>query len=85
MYRYKTHGVCSREISFDVKDNKLTDVSFVGGCIGNLRGISILVDGMDIDLVIEKFKNVKCGKKSTSCPAQLAKALEEYKEKATVK
>lgn len=82
MYKYKTNGVCSKEIQFDVSENKVSNVCFKGGCIGSLRGISILIDGMDIDEVINKFKDVKCGKKSTSCPAQLAKALIEYKEKS---
>lgn len=82
MFNYKTHGVCSREIKFDVIDNKVSNVKFIGGCEGNLKGISILIENMDIDTVIEKLKDVKCGPKSTSCPAQLAKALMEYKEKS---
>ena len=76
---YKTHGTCSREIHFDVNDNKLTDVSFVGGCNGNLQGIGKLVEGMDIDEVIRRLDGVKCGFKSTSCPDQLANALKQYK------
>ncbi len=80
MYRYKTKGTCSREIEFDVKDNKLTDVNFINGCNGNLKGIGVLVEGMDLDEVINKLKDVKCGEKNTSCPAQLASALKEYKE-----
>jgi len=54
-------------------------VSFVGGCEGNLSGLSSLVNGMDINEVIKKLKNIKCGSKFTSCPDQLAKALEKYK------
>ncbi len=80
MYKYKTKGTCSREIEFDVKDNKLTGVNFINGCNGNLKGIGVLVEGMDVDEVINKLKDVKCGEKSTSCPAQLASALKEYKE-----
>lgn len=78
MFRYKTSGTCSQEILFDVKDNKVCDVSFIGGCSGNLSGISTLVNGMSIDMVIEKLKKIKCGNKSTSCPDQLATALEQY-------
>lgn len=79
MYRFKTSGTCSQEIIFDVIDNKISDVSFVGGCEGNLSGLSSLVNGMDIDEVINRLKNIKCGTKLTSCPDQLAKALEKYK------
>lgn len=81
MYRFKTKGTCSREIIFDVKDNKLTDVNFISGCNGNLKGIGALVEGMHIDEVIDKLKDIKCGEKNTSCPAQLASAVKEYKEK----
>ena len=53
--RYKTQGVCSREISFEVKDNKLTNVQFVGGCSGNTQGLSRLIEGMDIDEAITRL------------------------------
>ena len=76
---YKTFGTCSREISFEVVDNKLTNVSFVGGCNGNLQGIGKLVEGMDIDEVIARVEGIKCGARQTSCPDQLAKALKQYK------
>ena len=76
---YKTKGVCSSNISFEVQDNKLTDLKFVGGCNGNLQGISKLCEGMDIDEIIAKLKGTTCGFKNTSCPDQLAQALEEYK------
>lgn len=79
MYKYKTKGTCSEYIFFDVEDNKLTKVEFVGGCNGNLKGIGALVEGMDIDDVIKRVKNIKCGYKTTSCPDQLATALEAYK------
>ena len=74
---YKTFGTCSREISFEVVDNKLTNVSFLGGCNGNLQGISKLVEGMDIDDVIARVEGIKCGARQTSCPDQLATALKE--------
>ena len=76
---YKTFGTCSREINFEVVDNKLTNVSFLGGCNGNLQGISKLVEGMDINEVIARVEGIKCGARQTSCPDQLAKALKQYK------
>ena len=82
MYEYKTKGTCSQMIFFDVKDNKLTDVKFMGGCNGNLKGIAKLVEGMDIDDVIARVEGVTCGMKKTSCPDQLAQALKAYKEQA---
>ena len=75
---YKTFGTCSREINFEVVDNKITNVSFLGGCNGNLQGISKLVEGMDIDEVIARVEGIKCGARQTSCPDQLAKALKQY-------
>ena len=74
---YKTQGTCSKEIEFDVEDNKVYNVKFIGGCNGNLHGIAALVEGQELDKVIEKIKGIKCGFKQTSCPDQLAKALEE--------
>ena len=76
---FKTFGTCSREINFDVVDGKLTNVSFLGGCNGNLQGISKLVEGMDIDDVIARVEGIKCGARQTSCPDQLAQALKQYK------
>ena len=76
---YKTQGTCSREIHFDVENNKLKNVSFVGGCNGNLKGIGLLVEGMDIDEVIKRVEGVSCNGRPTSCPDQLAKALKQYK------
>lgn len=80
MYQYKTKGTCSQMILFDLEDNKVKNVSFLGGCNGNLKGIAALVEGMDIDDVISRVEGVKCGMKSTSCPDQLAKALKAAKE-----
>ena len=76
---YKTFGTCSREIDFAVVDNKLVNVSFKGGCNGNLQGISKLVEGMDIDEVIKRTEGILCGALPTSCPDQLARALKQYK------
>ncbi len=78
---YNTKGTCSRQIMFDVtKDNKVTNVKFIGGCLGNLQGVSRLVEGRDIDEVISLLKGIQC-RGNTSCPDQLSKALTEYKEK----
>lgn len=78
---YITSGVCSKEINFDIIDNKVKNVSFVRGCAGNLLGIGSLVEGIDVDEAISKLKGIKCGSKDTSCPDQLAQALEEFKSK----
>ena len=80
MQTYATKGTCSRQILFDVNVNKVYNVKFIGGCLGNLQGISRLVEGKDIDEVISLLKGVRC-KGNTSCPDQLATALLEYKQK----
>ncbi len=77
--KYKTSGVCSRSIDFDVVDNKVTNVAFEGGCSGNTQGVAALVEGMDIDEAIRRMEGIRCGFKSTSCPDQLATALKQYK------
>ncbi len=76
-YTYKTHGTCSREITFDVIDGKVYNVQFLGGCNGNLKGIGALVEGMPVAEVISRVEGITCGMKSTSCPDQLSKALKE--------
>lgn len=76
---YKTQGTCSVQIDFDVEDNKIHNLQYTGGCNGNLKGIAALVEGQDINVVKEKLKGIKCGFKPTSCPDQLARALEEIK------
>ena len=76
---YKTKGTCSSEINFDVKDNKLYNVKFTGGCNGNLKAISSLVNGQYINQVINKLKGITCNNKNTSCGDQLARPLEEIK------
>ena len=78
--RYKTSGVCSSGIDFDVVDNKVTNVKFIGGCSGNTQGVSALIEGMDIDEAIKRIEGIKCGFRPTSCPDQLSKALRQYKE-----
>ncbi len=74
---YTPHGVCSRQIIIEAEDGKLKDVQYIGGCNGNLKGIGALTRGMDIEEVISRLENIKCGSKPTSCPAQLAQALKE--------
>lgn len=78
---YKTRGTCSTQIDFEIEDNRIHNVSFTGGCNGNLKAISKLVEGEEVDTVIEKLKGVTCGFKQTSCGDQLSKALEEAKTK----
>lgn len=76
---YKTSGVCSKKIDFEITDGKLHNVSFTGGCHGNLQGIGRLVEGMGVDEVISRLEGIRCGFKNTSCPDQLAKALKSLK------
>ena len=75
MYEFKTSGTCSQRILFDVENGKVKNVQFIGGCNGNLKGIAALVEGMDVDAVIERVRGIRCGMKQTSCPDQLAQAL----------
>lgn len=76
-YKYRTRGVCSGEISFDLEGNVVTNVSFVGGCNGNLKAISKLVDGMTVEQIEEKLKGNTCGMRRTSCADQLAVAVRQ--------
>ena len=79
---YNTQGTCSKQIIIDVDDNEVIEnVTFIGGCNGNTKGISSLVKGMKIDEVIEKLQGITCGFRPTSCPDQLATALKQIKEK----
>lgn len=80
--KYITKGTCSREINFEVVDGKLHNVSYLGGCHGNLQGVAALVEGMDVNEAIRRLKGIRCGSKSTSCPDQLATALEQYLQNA---
>ena len=74
---YRTKGTCSRAIVLDIEDGVITDCAFIGGCAGNTAGIASLVKGMRTEDVVSKLKGIKCGFKSTSCPDQLAKAIEQ--------
>ena len=81
-YKYKTNGVCSREITFDINDGIVTNVKFFGGCNGNLKAIAKLVEGMPADKIAEILEGNTCGFKSTSCADQLAKAVQKAKAEA---
>ena len=74
---YKTQGVCSQKIDFDIVDNKVTNVKFYGGCNGNTQGVARLVECMDVHDAIARMEGIQCGFKGTSCPDQLAKALKQ--------
>ncbi len=74
-FNFTTQGTCSRQIDFEIVDNKIRNVEFTGGCNGNLKGISSLVEGMDPTSAIEKLSGIECGHRGTSCPDQLARAL----------
>ena len=81
-YRYRPQGVCSQEIVIDIENGIVKDLKVIGGCSGNLQGIAYLVKGRTVDEVIERLNGIKCGFKPTSCPDQIAKALEQYKKQA---
>lgn len=75
---YKTKGTCSREINFEIEDNTIKAVEFVGGCAGNTQGVAKLIQGMDVNEAISRLEGIQCGNRGTSCPDQLALALKEY-------
>lgn len=81
---YTPVGVCSKKMYIDVEDGIVKNYRVIGGCPGNSLGIGMLVKDQKIDDVIDKLKDVKCGARNTSCPAQLANALTEYKNKEKV-
>lgn len=82
-YTYRTNGVCSREIKFEINDGVITNVSFVGGCNGNLKAISKLVDGYTAEEIEKKLLGNTCGMRNTSCADQLAKAVRKAYEETT--
>ena len=79
-YEYTPRGVCSRKLILTVENGILTDLEVIGGCNGNLQGISALVKGMPIDEVIKRLDGIRCGMRGTSCPDQLAQALKEIEK-----
>jgi len=80
-YNEKCHGTCSRCVSFEIDGDVVRNVEFMGGCHGNLQGISSLVEGMKAEEIIKRLKGIDCGGKGTSCPDQLAKAIERAQGK----
>lgn len=76
-YSYKTRGTCAREIRFEVNDGRVQNIRFVDGCSGNTQGVAALAEGMSVEEVIARLKGIRCGFKPTSCPDQLARALEQ--------
>lgn len=76
-YTQKLHGTCSTQIEFDIENNKIHNVVYTGGCNGNLKALSTLVEGMDCNEVIKRLRGITCGFKPTSCSDQLAQTLEK--------
>ena len=79
-YKYTPQGVCSMQMIFEIEDNVIKSLKIIGGCPGNTIGVSRLVVGKSLDEVIEMLKGIPCGGRGTSCPDQVAVALEEYKK-----
>ena len=79
-YRYTPQGVCSMQMIFEIEDEIIKSLKIIGGCPGNTVGLSKLVVGRTVDEVIEMLKGIPCGMRGTSCPDQVARALEEYKK-----
>lgn len=80
-YIYEPQGVCSMQMIFEIDGDTIKDLKIIGGCPGNTVGVSLLVKGRKVDEVIELLKGIPCGMRGTSCPDQVSKALQEYKEK----
>ena len=78
MVEFKTKGTCSRAIQFEVEDNVITSCRFIGGCMGNTQGVAALVKGMKVEEAVKRLKGIQCGFRGTSCPDQLACALEAH-------
>ena len=75
-FTYKTKGVCAREIEIQLEGDVIAEVRFVGGCSGNTQGVSALVKGMTVSEAVSRLEGIRCGFKGTSCPDQLAKAVQ---------
>ena len=84
-YEYTPHGVCSVRIEFDVDGETVRNIRFTRGCSGNTQGVAKLADGMTVDEIISRLKGTDCNGRGTSCPDQLANALEEYKKRIIIK
>lgn len=83
-FRYSPEGVCSQEIIIEVSNNTIQEVKFIGGCPGNTLGVAYLLKGMDIDEAIKRLKGIDCRDRGTSCPDQLAIALQKIKEEINI-
>jgi len=81
LFEHKNKGVCSSAVRFEIEDNIVKNVKVIGGCNGNSQGVAALAEGMDADDLIRRLKGIRCGFKDTSCPDQLARAVEEAKAK----
>ena len=81
-YSYRPKGVCSQLMEIDVEDGRVQGLRVMGGCDGNLQGIARLIAGMEVDEVIRRLEGIRCGRKDTSCPDQLAKALKALRAQA---
>ena len=81
-YRYKTEMTCSSEITFDLDGDVVTNIAFTGGCNGNLKAISKILDGWTVDQIVEKLEGNTCGRRPTSCADQLARAVKAAYEKS---
>ena len=80
-YRYEPEGVCSYEMIFEIEGDIVKSLKIVGGCPGNTGGGAKLIENKKIDAIIKMLKGIDCGSRGTSCPDQIARALEEYKKK----
>ncbi len=80
VYQYEPKGVCSRQMNIEVEDEIIKKVEIIGGCAGNTMGVSVLVQGMNINEAIKRLRGIDCRGRGTSCPDQLAIALEKIKE-----
>ena len=78
MNTYRTRGVCSSAIEYEIKDGVIESCRFIGGCMGNTQGVAELVKGMKVEEAISRLKGIQCGMRGTSCPDQLARALEQH-------
>jgi uncharacterized protein (TIGR03905 family) len=81
---FKPSGICAIGIDFEVVDDSVYDVRFTGGCDGNHKGLAALIEGMPVQEAIDRLSGITCGPRSTSCPDQLARALQEYSSKKAV-
>lgn len=83
-YEYIPEGVCSMKMIFEIEDNIVKSLKIIGGCPGNTVGVSKLIEERSIDEIIQMLKGIPCGFKGTSCPDQIAIALEKYKKKQSI-